>query len=231
MNQFPDQHLSVRGNMIFCNACKEVLSSKKSTLVSHCASKKHGSGKEKLKKSRLREQTIAEALSREKSQKESTLPLAERAYRQEVVEEFLKAGIPLNKINKLHPLLERNGYRLIGSSNLGQYISLIFKQETGRIKHEISSPGNVGMTRDVSVIFDGSTRLDEAIAIVVRFINDDWMITQRLMRIDICSKSVNSEELARVLNECLSVRRIWDQGKLFACSNGGWGKRSYFQTY
>ena len=186
---------------------------------------------EKLKKSGLREQTIAEALSREKSQKESTLPLAERAYRQEVVEEFLKAGIPLNKINKLHPLLERNGYRLIGSSNLGQYISLIFKQETGRIKHEISSPGNVGMTRDVSVIFDGSTRLGEAIAIVVRFINDDWMITQRLMRIDICSKSVNSEELARVLNECLSVRRIWDQGKLFACSNGGWGKRSYFQTY
>ena len=175
---------------------------------------------EKLKKSGLREQTIAEALSREKSQKESTLPLAERAYRQEVVE-FLKAGIPLNKTNKLCPLLEKNGYRLTGSSNLGQYISLIFKQETERIKHEISSPGNVGMTRDVSVIFNGSTRLGEGLAIIVRFINDDWMITQRLMRIDICSKSVNSEELARVLNECLSVEYGIRANSLLAAMRDG----------
>lgn len=61
------------------------------------------------------------------------------------------------------------------------------------------------MTRTVSVIFDGSTRIGEAIAIILRFINDDWMMTQRLIRIDICSKSVNSEELARVLNEALCV--------------------------
>ena len=61
------------------------------------------------------------------------------------------------------------------------------------------------MTRDVSVIFDGSTRQGEAIAIIICFIDDQWAITQRLIRIDVCSKSVNADELARVLNEALCV--------------------------
>ena len=206
VSQFANEQLCVKGNVIFCNTCKEVVSSKNSILVSHCSSKKHVSGKDKLKMSKLREQKIFKALSREKSQKDSTLPLTERAYRQEVVEEFLKAGIPIHKIDTLRPLLEKNGYRLTGSSNLGQYISLIFKQETERVKQELSLPGSTDGTRDVSVIFDGRTRQGEAIAIIVRFINDNWMISQRLARIDICSKSVNSEQLAMVLNECLSVK-------------------------
>ena len=77
------------------------------------------------------------------------------------------------------------------------------------------------MTRDVSVIFDGSTRQGEAIAIILRFINDDWMITQRLTRIDICSKSVNSEELARVLNEALCVEFGIKASSLLAAMRDG----------
>ena len=33
----------------------------------------------------------------------------------------------------------------------------------------------------------------------------NWNIIQRLVRIDVCSKSVNVNELAQVLNQCLSV--------------------------
>ena len=66
------------------------------------------------------------------------------------------------------------------------------------------------MTRDVSVIFDGNTRQGEAIAKIVRFIDDQWAIMQRLIRIDVCSKSVNADELARVLNEALCVEFAWD---------------------
>ena len=134
--------------------------------------------KEKSKKSKLEEQTIAEALSREKTRQESTLPLTQQAYRQQVVEEFLKAGIPISKIDKLRSLLEKNGHRLTSSSNLAQYITLIFKQEVDTIKKELSLPGQGDMTRDVSVIFDGSTRQGEAIAIIVRFIDDQWALTQ-----------------------------------------------------
>ena len=98
------------------------------------------------------------------------------------MEEFLKAGIPIRKIDRLRPLLEKNGYRLTSSANLGQYIALIFKQEVAKIKKELSVPGEGEMTRDVSVIFDGSTRQGEAIAVIVRFIDDAWNITQRLIR-------------------------------------------------
>ena len=35
----------------------------------------------------------------------------------------------------------------------------------------------------ISVIFDGTTRLGEALAIVVRFVDDGWKINQSLVRL------------------------------------------------
>ena len=66
-------------------------------------------------------------------------------------------------------------------------------------------PGQVGMTRDLSVIFDSSTRQEEAMAIIVRFVDNNWNIIQRLVRIDVCSKSAKANKLAQVLYQCLSV--------------------------
>ena len=114
-------------------------------------------------------------------------------YRHEVEEEFLRTGIPVGKIDRLRPLLEKSGYRHTSSTNLKQYIALIFKQEVARIKKESSVPGEVEMTRDVSVIFDRSTRQGEAIAVIVHLIHEGWNITLRLIRFNICSKSVISE--------------------------------------
>ena len=93
VRQFPDENLIVREGKLFCNACREILSTKKSVLKIHVSSKKHQDGKQKMKRSKLREQTIAEAFKREESSKskDSTLPVEECAYRLEVVTEFLKA--------------------------------------------------------------------------------------------------------------------------------------------
>ena len=175
-----------------------------SVLTIHISSKRHQNGKEKLKKSKLKDQTIIEAFRREGSSKDSTLPVEECAYRLEVVSEFLKADIPIGKKDMLRSLLEKNSYRLTGNSYLGQYVSMTLKQEIERIKQESEMPGQVGMTRDLSTIFDGNTRQGEAIAIIVRFVDNNWNI-QRLARIDVCSKSVNANELAQVLNQYLSV--------------------------
>lgn len=202
IEEFPEENLCLRGGKLFCNGCKEILSSKKSILKNHFASKKHAAGKEKLKVTKKRDQTIEEALRKEKHNKYSTLPVEERAYRLQVVEEFLKAGIPIRKMDKLRTLLERQGYRLSHSSNMMDYVTIIYKQEIERIKAEIRQGVS---TRDVSVIYDGSTRQGEAIVILVRFVDDDWNIVQRLIRIDICAKAVNGDQLAQVLNECLSI--------------------------
>ena len=46
-----------------------------------------------------------------------------------------------------------------------------------------------------SVISDGSTCQDEAIAITVRFVNEQWEIIQRLVRIDIVAEFVAGTQL------------------------------------
>ena len=50
IKQFPGENLCLRNSKLFCDACKELLSSKKSILQNHVASKKHDSGKAKIKK-------------------------------------------------------------------------------------------------------------------------------------------------------------------------------------
>ena len=199
LQSFPNEHLCIRRGKLFCNACHELLSTKKSILEIHCKSKKHAQGKEKLVKSKKRDVTITEALKDASCRLQtSSLPLEVHAFRVQVVEDFLKAGVSVYKIDKLRDLLERGGNRLTDSSHLRQHISLILKQETERLKEEIA-------TRDLGLIFDGSTRLGEAIVIIVRFVSDNWSIVQRLIRLDICAKSVNAQDLAHVLNDCLSI--------------------------
>ena len=124
-----------------------------SVLTIHISSKRHQNGKEKLKKSKLKDQTIIEAFRREGSSKDSTLPVEECAYRLEFVNEFLKADIPIGKIDMLRSLLEKNSYRLAGNSYLGQYVSMTLKQEIERIQQESDMPGQVGMIRDRMIIF------------------------------------------------------------------------------
>ena len=117
VRQFPDENLIVREGKLFCSACRsrEILSTKKSVLKIHVSSKKHQDGKQKMKRSKLREQTIAEAFKREESSKsnDSTLPVEECAYRLEVVTEFLKAGIPIGKTDMLRSLLEQTDIDLL----------------------------------------------------------------------------------------------------------------------
>lgn len=79
---------------------------------------------------------------------------------------------------------------------------MALKQEIEQIKQELEMPGQAVLRRD---IFDSSTRQGEAIAIIVQFMDNDWNINQRLVRINVCSKSVNANQLAQVLNQCLSV--------------------------
>ena len=50
--------------------------------------------------------------------------------------------------------------------------------------------------------------------------DNDWNITQRLVRIEVCSKSVNANQLAQVLNQCLSVEYGVRGNSLLAAHSG-----------
>lgn len=54
INRFPGQHLSVRGNAIFVLLAKKLFHQRRAFCHPIVAPKKHASGKEKIKKSKLR---------------------------------------------------------------------------------------------------------------------------------------------------------------------------------
>ena len=169
VREFPGEHLCRNLGKLFCNACREPISVKKSVISQHIKSAKHEKGKARLARKEKREQSIAELLV---DYDKATHPVGEglseevRVYRVKVVTTFLKAGVPLSKLDTFRELLEENVYKLSDSTNL---YSFIRQQEQASIQKEISG-------KNVSVIFDGTTHVCEALAILLRFVDDQYQI-------------------------------------------------------
>ena len=118
------------------------------------------------------------------------LPEAVRVRRVKVVQALLKAGIPLAKSDCLRELLEEDSTALTSSANLRQLIPFILHEEVTEIKREIEG-------RPISIIFDGTTHVCEAMVVVVRFMDGNWCIQQRVCRLMLLEKSLTGEEVAR----------------------------------
>ena len=122
-----------------------------------------------------------------------------------VVQLFLKAGVPFNNIDCFKDILEENGYRLTVWKNLIPFIQL--KEQT-QLQEVIRNKKN-------SVIFDGtSSQLGEVLAIVVRYITDDW---QKLVWLQMLAKSLCGDELAKELISVVSVTYGICVDQLLAC--------------
>ena len=146
LKEFPNNHFAVVSQNLQCNACNEIISKKKSSIVKHVESKKHT----------------------------STLPAEMQIFRFEVVDSFL--SIPLAKVDALRPMLEKHGHRLTSRCHMNELIPAVLEKEKNKLKDE---PQGV---KQVSVIFDGTARLGEAFAIIIRYVQDDFKPTQRLVR-------------------------------------------------
>ena len=216
LNEFKDQCLTTVSGNLRCDACRETISKKKSSVKKHVASVKHIKALENIKKSKKKDQNIKDLLAKTSGgARGSTLPEDMRLYRYELVEALLKAGIPLSKVDSLRPFLEKYGHRLTTRSHLAEFIPTIHQKEIDFVKSEIAA------NSAFSVIFDGSTRLGEALAIVVRFIDKDWNIQQRLLKLEVLAKSMNGEELAQRLIQCLAVEYKIQPNQLLAAMRDG----------
>lgn len=193
VREFKNENLTVSRGHLFCLACREQLSTKRSIIHNHIQSGKHCKSKEKLTLKEARECDLAKQLKQHNSSTHlvgETLPEEQQMYRVKVVTAFLRAGIPLNKVSAFRDILEESAFRLTDRRNLNDYIQTCISKE---IKNKY-----------VSIIFDGTSRIGEALAIVVRFVNDEWKIQQRLVRMQMLSKSL-TEEVARELISVVSV--------------------------
>lgn len=118
-------------------------------------------------------------------------------HRVKVMQTFLRAGVPLAKLDTFRPLLEESAFRLTDTRHMLDLVPFILNEEKERIKKEIEG-------KFISVIFDGTSRLGEVLAVVLRF-TDEWTIQQRLVRLEFLVKSMSGEEIARELITVLSV--------------------------
>ena len=176
------------------------MSLKLSIIKNHVQSTKHAASKKKVASSNSREQDISVALSayeKEVHPTGETLPEAQKVYRVKVVTTFLKAGVPLSKIEHFRGLLEENAYRLSDRHGMSDLVPFILGEEKQTLKGEIQG-------KRVSVIFDGTTRLGEAFVVVLRFV-DSFVIKQRLVCFRTLAKSMTGEEIARELISVLSA--------------------------
>ena len=122
VQQHKNEHLTVtEGNRLRCNACKETISKKKSTVKKHITSGKHVQAKKAIEISKKKDQSLLQFLARNdkaNNPKGETLPHDMRVYRFDLVESFLAAGIPLTKIDCLRSFLEKYGHRLTSQTHL-----------------------------------------------------------------------------------------------------------------
>ena len=197
VRKYPNDCLSVSNG----KACREELSLKSSSLTNYLKSQKHKEGKERLKRKEARDRNIANKLTDYNNDTHmvgESIAESSQIFRVKVVSAFLCAGIPLNKLEMFRELFEETGYRLTDRRNMHDLISFIHKQEFERIREEIGG-------KDVLVVFDGTTHIGEALVIVIRYVDPEWQITQRLVRLQMLVKSVTGEKLARELILVLSV--------------------------
>ena len=116
-------------------------------------------------------------------------PDTTRVYRVKVVTAMLKAGVALGKIDSFRDLLEENGFALTSSTNLRQLVPFILQEELSQLK-QVSD-------KHVSIVFDGTTHVCEAMVVVLRYVTNDWVIKQKVCLLMLLAKSMTGEEVAR----------------------------------
>ena len=197
---YPNEPLTVNNKKLFCSGCREQLSLKKSSIELHIKSLKHVKGKERLASTEKHQLDIAESLKydNEVHPPGETLPVSTRVYRVNVVTALLKAGVPLSKLDSFRDILEENAFALSDSSHLRRLVPFILQDEISKLKQDIGG-------KHVAIIFDGTTHVCEAFVIVLRYIDNDWVIKQRVCRLMLLAKSITGEEVARQLITVVST--------------------------
>lgn len=168
VRHYPNEPFCVSNKKLFCSSCREELPIKKSSIDVHVKSSKHIHSKTKWKAKEQHDLDIAQSLTMYQSKlrtKGETLPDTTRVFRVKVLKTLLKAGIPIEKSDVLRDLMQENGYSLTHSSHLRELIPFVLEQETSKLKGEISG-------LPISIIFDGTTHVCEALAIVVRYMDN-----------------------------------------------------------
>ena len=138
---------------LFCTACREEIALKRSIISSHVRSSKHIQGKERLKHKETRERDLASQLvvyDAEAHSRGETLSDTHRVYRVKVAMMFLRAGVPLNKLECFRPLLEENAHSIGGRRTISDLIP--FRWSAAACQIVLVQPSSAAAERVFSIL-------------------------------------------------------------------------------
>ena len=133
-------------------------------------------------------------------ERQSSVGGDEMVFRYRTVETFLASGTPLSVCDIFRPLLQRAGFALTEHRNLKVFIPRIEEHQIQLLKSELSE-------QYISVAFDGTTRLGEAINVVGRWCSSNFEIVNRLLDFTTLEKHVNAVGLCSHINDLIGLKR------------------------
>ena len=199
LRQFPGEDFVDDCGKLYCGACHADVSPKKSNVTAHIATQRHKRGKEPLCRKRQRQETVLRSFVNYQEEKgkdlsgtglSKTFPADVSLRRVEAATAFLKSGVPSAKLPCLRGLLEEGHVRWTDPNHLSQLAEFILQDEKKNIKAEIAH------AEHCTVIFNGNSKLGEALVIILRYVDSEWNIQQRVIRLKVLAKSLNGQELA-----------------------------------
>ncbi len=201
--EFPDQFFEIpdRTNTLFCRCCGRSVDLKKTTVQTHVTSARHTSSREKYLQSRERDSFILDFFDSQSSRYNGdTLPKDIIKGRMRVLRVMMLSGIPLYKLDDevsgLKELLQAGSSNLSYSA-LRDLIPNMRSCESTVVKREI--PTSTRFT----IITDGTTDVCEICTVLVRWLSVEGKIEQRIVACKMYKKSMNAQELATVIHECV----------------------------
>ena len=220
IKEFAKEPLTVRNKKLFCSACSTPLATKKSVLKAHFAAKFHILGTKTLLADKKIQADIADVFKEVEVAREGVVCVTPEVknFRLATLEILMGNGIALAKLDNkergLKHALEMGGYQLPGRRGMSELIPVCQALQRKRVHRAITG-------EDVSVIFDGTTHVGEALCIVVRHVDADLNVIQLLIRFDyffmpvlnlllirfaLLEQSCDSQRLSRALVDELQTR-------------------------
>jgi hypothetical protein len=199
IEEFPGEFSFVGGN-IFCIGCKTNVASGSSNFKKHRATLKHQGNVTKRKNQDDETKNLRGTLDsyfKSNSTDDTGVLGMERVseqvqtFRADTIESFIKAGIPVAKIDALRPFLEKYAAMpLTGSNHLMEtYMPPLTVKEFNKLKEE--TKGEV-----FGCYHDGTTYNGEAFTVVLRWMDASMTIKTRCVTVSILKSSLDAAELS-----------------------------------
>ena len=109
-----------------------------------------------------------------------------------MVQHFMMAGLAFTHMDTLRPVLENPGVTLTNSSHMRSYIPHVRAIEIAKLKEEIEG-------QFLSIVFDGTTRIGEIVAIVARWCDDSFVLRHRSLATPTLATHANGVTLGRLV--------------------------------